>query len=407
MPAFEYTALNTKGREEKGVLEGENARAVRQALREKGLTPTAVNETNKTESQSSGSGLSFKIGGKVGNKDLSLFTRQLATLVRSGTPLEEGLSTVSKQTTKNSVKSVLLNVRSKVLEGHSLASALKEHPRVFPVLYQATVAAGEQAGHLDLVLERLAEYTEARQEMNQKVGMALLYPVILSLLAITIVVGLMVFIVPQIVGVFEDMQSELPALTQILIGTSDFIKAYGLYLLAVIIAGYIIFKRMLRNPQFQFRYDTFLLGLPVIGELVRGINTARFARTLSILAASGVPILEALGIASEVVRNMPMKQAIDNATIRVREGTSISRSLEQSGLFPPITMHLIASGESSGKLEEMLERAAQHQEKDTSNAVAVFVGLFEPMMILFMAVMVLVIVLAILLPIFNMNQLVS
>lgn len=405
MPAFEYTALNAKGQEKTGVLEGESARLVRQMLREQSLTPISVTETKKASS--SKGKLSLQIGGGVGTKDLSLLTRQLSTLSRSGVPLEEALSTVAKQTVKNSVKGVLLDVRSKVLEGHSLAKALQEHPKVFPDLYRATVAAGEQSGHLDAVLERLADYTEARQEMTQKVGMALTYPIILSVVALLIVIGLLTYVVPQVIDVFDNVGQELPFLTRALIAVSDFTKDYGL-IVAVIIGGCIYtFRRMLRDPAFRLRYDYTILHLPIIGNLSKGLNTARFARTLSILAASGVPILEALRIAAQVVPNLPMRKAIESATSRIREGSSISKSLETSGLFPPMTVHLIASGESSGKLEEMLERAAQYQERETTNTITTIVNLFEHMMILVMGVVVLVIVLAILLPIFDLNQMVK
>ncbi|MBN1377891.1 MAG: type II secretion system inner membrane protein GspF [Gammaproteobacteria bacterium] len=405
MPAFEFTALNAKGLEQRGVLEGETARAVRQMLRERHLTPISVTET-KQAARARGQ-FNFKFRPSVSSKDLSLFTRQLSTLCRSGSPLEEALSTVAKQTAKNHVKSVILDVRSKVMEGHSLAAALMEHPRIFPDLYRATVAAGEQSGHLDLVLERLADYTEARQEMNQKVGMALTYPIILSVVAIIIVAVLLTYVVPQVVQVFDNIGRELPFLTRALIAVSDFTKHYGLFLIILVGAAAYGLTRLLRQPAFRFGYDRGLLRLPIIGMLTQGLNTARFARTLSILAASGVPILEALSIAAQVVRNVPMRKAVETATLRVREGSSISKALENSGLFPPMTVHLIASGESSGKLEEMLERTAHYQERETTATITTIVGLFEHFMILIMGAVVLLIVLAILLPIFDLNQLVQ
>ncbi len=405
MPAYEYTALNAKGREERGVMEGDTARVVRQLLREKHLTPVSVTQTKQAAGKKGGFSLSLRAG--VGTKDLSLMTRQLSTLSRSGAPLEEALGTVARQTAKNHVKAVILDVRSKVLEGHSLAGALNEHPRVFPDLYRATVAAGEQSGHLDAVLERLADYTEARQEMNQKVGMALTYPIILSVVALLIVIGLLTYVVPQVVEVFENTGQQLPWLTRTLIATSEAVKSYGL-VFAVLIGGAVFgFFRLLRRPTFRYRYDLALLKPPIVGGLVQGINTARFARTLSILAASGVPILEALRIAAQVIRNIPMHKAVETATARIREGTGIAKALEASGLFPPMTIHLIASGESSGKLEEMLERAALYQERETTNTITTFVGLFEHLMILVMGVVVLGIVLAILLPIFDLNQMVG
>jgi general secretion pathway protein F len=406
MPAFEYTALNAKGREEHGVIEGDSAKVVRQLLREQRLQPLSVTESSKSN-KAAGNKFKMSLAARVSTKDLALFTRQLSTLTRSGAPLEEALATVAKQTEKNVVKSVILGVRSKVLEGHSLATALREHPRVFPDLYCATVSAGEQSGHLDLVLDRLADYTEARQEMNQKINMALLYPIVLTIISFMIVIGLLTFVVPKIVQVFENFDQELPLLTTLLIAISEATKAYGIWLFFLLLGLIYTGKQMLKNSATRFQYHNAVLRLPIVGPLTKGVNTARFARTLSILAASGVPILEALRIASEVVRNMPMREAIETATLRVREGANISRSLEKSGLFPPITVHMIASGESSGKLEEMLERAAQYQERETTGTITVIVGLFEHMMILVMGVVVLIIVLAILLPIFNMNQLIK
>lgn len=407
MPAFEYTAINTKGREQRGVIEGDNARHVRQMLREQSLTPLSVVETNKSEESVSGGKSGFKLRSGVSVKDLALLTRQLSTLMRSGVPLEEALATVARQTGKNSVKSVILSTRSKVLEGHSFAAALREQPRVFPDLYCATVSAGEQSGHLDPVLERLADYTEARQEMAQKINMALMYPIILTLLSITIITGLLTYVVPQIVQVFENVGQELPLMTVLLIGTSDLLRSYGIWILLLGGGFFYLAKRALESPVTRFRYHQSLLKLPLIGELTKGVNTARFARTLSILTASGVPILDALRISGQVVRNLPMRQAIEVASARVREGSNISRSLEQSGLFPPITIHMIASGESSGKLEEMLERAALYQERETTATITTFVGLFEHLMILVMGGVVLMIVLAILLPVMELNQLVK
>jgi general secretion pathway protein F len=406
MPAFEYKALDPKGREKRGVMEGDNARHVRQMLREQNLTPLSVVEASKTE-EATGRKSGFKLRSGVSVKDLALLTRQLSTLMRSGVPLEEALSTVARQTGKNSVKSVILSTRSKVLEGHSFAAALREQPRVFPDLYCATVAAGEQSGHLDPVLERLADYTEARQEMAQKINMALMYPIILTLLSIAIITGLLTYVVPQIVQVFENVGQELPLMTVVMIASSDFLRGYGIWILLLGGGLFYLAKRALESPITRFRYHQTLLKLPLIGELTKGVNTARFARTLSILSASGVPILDALRISWQVVRNLPMRQAIEVASARVREGSNISRSLEQSGLFPPITIHMIASGESSGKLEDMLERAALYQERETTATITTFVGLFEHLMILIMGGVVLMIVLAILLPVMELNQLVK
>jgi general secretion pathway protein F len=405
MSAFEYVALDNSGKEKKGVLEGDTARQVRQQLRDKGWTPIEVQET--AERQSSGRKGRIKFHRGVSATDLSLLTRQLATLVRSGLPLEESLQAVSQQTEKARLKSMLLAVRSRVMEGHTLATGLGDFPHVFPELYRTTVSAGEQSGHLEVVLERLADYTESRQQMQQKIQLALFYPALLTLVAVGVVIGLMTYVVPQVVQVFENIGQELPWLTRTLIAMSDFMRNYGFLMLFVLAVAGGLTAWILSKEGPKRRFHAMLLRLPLIGRLERGINTGRFARTLSIVTASGVPVLEGLRIASEVLSNLPMREAVDEVTRKVREGASIHAALEKSGYFPPMTVHLIASGEASGKLEEMLERAAINQEREIETLVSAVMGLFEPILILVMGAVVLIIVLAILLPIFNLNQLVS
>jgi general secretion pathway protein F len=405
MSAFEYVALDTSGKEKKGVLEGDTARQVRQQLRDKGWTPVEVQETSERQSETTRSSIKIRRG--VSATDLSLITRQLATLVRSGLPLEESLQAVSQQTEKARLKSMLLAVRSRVMEGHTLATGLGDYPHVFPELYRTTVSAGEQSGHLEVVLERLADYTENRQQMQQKLQLALFYPALLTLVAIGVVVGLMTFVVPQVVQVFDNIGQELPVLTRTLIAMSDFLRSYGLFMLVLLaIAGGVV-GWVLSKEGPKRRYHASLLHLPLIGRLERGVNAGRFARTFSIVTASGVPVLDGLRIASEVMSNLPMREAVEEASRMVREGASIHGSLEKSGYFPPMTVHLIASGEASGKLEEMLERAAVNQEREIETLISAVMGLFEPVLILVMGGLVLVIVLAILLPIFNLNQLVG
>ncbi|SCZ59643.1 type II secretion system inner membrane protein GspF [Thiohalomonas denitrificans] len=402
MGAYEYTALDAGGRQRKGVLEGDTARQVRQALREQGMIPLNLDEVVRQEGKKRGPVLR----GGVSATDLAVVTRQLATLVRSGLPLEEALTTVGEQTEKPRLKSLMMGVRSRVLEGRSLADGLADFPSVFPELYRATVAAGEQSGHLDVVLERLADYTEKRQQMRQKMTLALLYPTLLTFVALAVVGLLLTYVVPQVVQVFENVGRELPWLTTALIAVSDFLIDNGVLLL---VAGGMIgfaFWRLLKRPGFRYRVHQMLLRAPLSHRLVRGLNTGRFARTFSILAASGVPVLEGMRISAQVLSNIPMRAAVDKASERVREGSSISRALESSGLFPPLTLHLIASGESSGRLEEMLERAADNQEREIETLVAVLMGVFEPVLLLAMGGVVLIIVLAILVPILELNQLV-
>lgn len=406
MGAFEYTALDAAGKERKGVLEGDTARQIRQQLREQGLAPLTVEAVMQRESSRSGAqNVSLRRG--ISATDLALVTRQLATLVKAGLPLEEALHTTAQQTELPRLKSMILAVRSRVLEGHTLADGLREFPHAFPELYRSTVAAGEHSGHLDVVLERLADYTESRQQLRQKIQLALFYPAILTVVALLVTIALLTYVVPQVVQVFESIGQELPLLTRALIALSGFLRNFGFVLLILLIVAIVLFRRSLRIEANRYRFHQLLQRLPVIGRLQRGLNTARFARTLSILTASGVSVLEALRISGEVVGSLPMRAAIDEAAQKVREGASIAASLRRSGQFPPMTMHLIASGESSGKLEEMLERAAVNQERELETLIAALMGLFEPLLIVVMGSVVLVIVLAILLPIFDLNQLVK
>lgn len=404
MSAFEYTAVDASGRERKGVLEGDTARQVRQLLRDQALLPLTVNEVTQRE-QKQGTAR-FSIGSGVSASDLSLLTRQIATLVRSGLPLEEALAAVSEQTEKPRVRSIVLAVRAKVMEGHTLADGLADFPSVFPELYIATVAAGEQSGHLDTVLERLADYTENREQMRSGTINAMLYPVLLFIVCISIVALLLTFVVPKIVKQFENSKAELPMLTQVLIAISDFLRNWGWLLILLAVAVGFAFKHWLRDPNARRRWHGFLLRLPLFGKVVRGANTARFARTFSTLTSSAVPVLEALRIAGEVVTNLPMRDAVQDAATRVREGAPIGKSLGQAKIFPPMMIHLISSGESSGELETMLDRAATNQEREMNSILSAFVGLLGPLMILFMGGMVLLIVLAMLLPIFQLNQLI-
>lgn len=403
MAAYEYSALDAKGRQTKGLIEGDTPRHARQLLRERGLSPLDVREV--TESKPSGPSL-FSRGGSLSSTELSLFTRQLATLVRSGLPLDESLTAVSEQSEGKRVKRIALGVRAGVVEGNSLASSLEQFPHAFPTLFRATVEAGEQSGQLDYILERLADYVERRQQMQQKVVLAAVYPAILTLVAITVVVLLLTYVVPQVVEVFASIDAELPRLTTMLIAMSDFLREDGIWLLIGLAALAAVLARLMRGTAFRRRVHALVLRLPLIGRLVRGANTGRFTRTLGILFGSGVPILDAMRIGTQVVSNLPMREAIEIAASKVREGASLSRSLSASKLFPPITVHLIASGESSGKLDDMLDRAAENQEREVETLVAAMMGVFEPILILVMGGIVLLIVLAILLPIFDLNTLV-
>lgn len=406
MPAFEYIALDADGRQKKGVLEADTARQIRSQLRDQALTPLEVNEVAQATSKTAASGKSTKKV-RINTAEMALITRQLATLIRAALPVEEALKAVSDQCEKPAHKSMMLAVRARVVEGHSMADGLALFPNVFDALYRAMVAAGEKSGHLDEVLERLADYTEKRHYLRQKVQLALVYPAILVTVAIAVVTALLVYVVPKVVEQFDQAGKELPLLTRIMINLSEFLQHWWWLLLAAIVIFAFTAIRLLRQPAFRLRFDRKILRWPLIGRLTRGVNTARFARTLSILSSSAVPLLEGLRIAGEVVNNAYLKDVIKEASTRVREGSSLRSAISRSDAFPPMLVHMIGSGESSGELDSMLEKAAENHEREFEAMVGVTLGLLEPLLILSMGVVVLCIVLAILLPIFQMNQLIG
>ena len=403
MGAFEFVALDKNGKESKGLLEGDTPKHVRQILRERQLLPVKVTEVAQKESRRQ---THFSLRKGLSATELALLTRQLATLSQSGLPLEEALLAVSQQNENPRAQSILLGVRSRVMEGHTLADGLGDFPQAFPELYRATVAAGEQSGHLDAVLERLADFTESRQLLQQQVRNAMIYPIALVVTAVGIISFMLAYVVPKVVYIFETYNQQLPFLTRIMIASSDIIRDYWFAIIAGVVAIAVGIRQLLKREGPRRRYHHLLLRLPIASKLVRGINTARFTQTLSILAGSGVPILEALRIASHVVANIPMREAVEEASLRFREGAMISRSLASSKLFPPMTTHLISSGEASGRLEEMLGRAAINQEREVDGLIATLLGIMQPLLVIVMAVIVLLIVLAILLPIFELNNLI-
>ncbi len=404
MGAYQYVAVDGGGKEHRGTLEGDTPRHVRQLLRERQLHPVEVAEVEARERKAHQRQFSF--GGGISGLDLALLTRQLATLVKAGLPLDEALFAVSEHTEKARLKSIVLGVRAKVVEGHSLAAGLEDFPRAFPVVYRATVSAGEQAGQLDTVLQRLAEYTESRHSLRQKILQAMIYPIVLTLIAVFIVTLMLVYVVPKVVGVFETTGQQLPLLTRALIALSSFIQNWWFLIIGAIGLAIAAFVQALKNEATRRRLHRWLLKTPLFGRVTRGLNTARFTRTLSILTSSGVPALEALRISASVIANLPMREAVDEAAVRVREGGAIGRSLAQSKLFPAMSIHLISSGEASGELDEMLERTANHQESEMDSLLSTMLSVLEPLLIVVMGLVVLTIVMAILLPIFQINQLV-
>ncbi len=412
MAAFEYQAVDSRGKTKKGVIEGDTPRQVRGLLRDQGLMPTVITATlpkGNTENTKTGFAASFSgsTGGKVSTSELALITRQLATLVESGLPLEESLIAVAEQCEKNRIKSMIMGVRTKVTEGYGLSESMAEYPKVFNRLYRAMVAAGEKSGHLDKVLNRLADYTEKRQQMRSQLIQALVYPIIMTVVAVGVIAILLTAVVPKIVGQFEHMGENLPGTTQFLIASSDFLRDYGLVLVILVAGLMLLFAQLLKKPHFEMAFHQYLLRIPGVGKVARGINTARFARTLSILTASAVPLLESMRISGEVLDNLYIKKQVKASTDKVREGASLRVSLEQTKLFPPMMLHMIASGEKSGQLEHMLGRAADNQDREFEALVSISLKAFEPALMVAMAGVVLFIVMAILQPILQLNSMVG
>lgn len=397
MPAFEYSALDAGGRRSRGVLQADTARAARAQLRERGLNPLSVEET-RAAAQGAG-------GRSLGSGQRALLMRQLATLVASGLPIDESLAALAEGS-EGRLRSQVMALRARVLEGSTLAAAMAEYPGSFPALYRASVAAGEAAGKLDGILLRLADYAESRDALARRVLLALTYPLLLSTVAIAVVAGLMVWVVPQVIGVFSQFGQALPLPTRILVALSDFVQGYGFWLLLGLFVLAVGALLALRLPAARAALDAFSLRVPVWGPLVRALDTARFARTLALLTGAAVPLLEALSIASQVVQNQHLREALARAALRVREGQTLSRALADSGQFPPVAVRLIASGERSGRLDAMLGEAALQQERALDTALGVAMAALGPGVILLVGGLVLFVVLAILLPIFQINTLV-
>ncbi|NNH76661.1 type II secretion system inner membrane protein GspF [Acinetobacter sp. ANC 5380] len=401
MPAYQFTAIDASGKQQKGVLEGDSARQIRQQLRDKELIPVTVDPVEQKDKHNSERWFQKKITAY----DLALFTRQLSVLVAAGIPLEEALRAVGKQSEKAHVQNLLMSVRSKVMEGHSLASALQQAGRL-PDLYIATIAAGERSGHLDLILDQLSDYTENRFAMQKKVQGAMIYPIILMLMSFAIVMGLMTYVVPDIVKTFDQNKDALPWITVALMKTSDFIRVAWPFLLVASVVGFTALVRFLRTSAGHYAFDRLTLKLPLFGKLSRGINAARFASTLSILTQSGVPLVDALKIGAAVSNNWVIRDSVNLAAEKVTEGGNLATQLERSGYFPPMMVQMIKSGEASGELDRMLERASTMQDREVTTLISTLLALLEPLMLVLMASIVLVIVIAVMLPIVNMNNMI-
>ncbi len=402
MPTFDYRADDAQGKRCKGRLEADGPRHARELLRERGLWPRELKEVHV----GTAIGLQPR-GGRLSAAQLALLTLQLSTLVQAGLPLEEALQAVARQSSRRKVAGLLSAVRSRVMEGHALSTALSLFPRAFPDLYRATVAAGERSGHLGQVLEQLAAYTQARQASRQKIQMALVYPLILMLASVAIVGFLLGFVVPDVVKIFIDSGQPLPWLTQALIGLSGGLRQHFLTLIAGLALLVGLYRWSLREPAWRLRWHRLALQLPVVGQVLRAMEAARFASTLAILSKSAVPLVDALEIAAAVIGNLTLRARMVDVARSVREGGTLTRGLELSGDIPPMMLHMIASGERAGELDHMLVRAAEQQESSLAARIALVVSLFEPAMLVLMGGVVLLIVLAILLPILSLNQLVN
>lgn len=395
MEAFRYQALDAAGRSVSGVVQADTPRDARAQLRGRGLLPSAV-ETNARQLWARG----------ISAAQLSLLTRQLATLLDSGLTMEQALAALIEEAEVPLTREVLAGVKTELMAGASLAAALGGHERSFPEFYRALVRGGEESGALPKVLQHLADYLDARQALRQKTSLALLYPILVAVVATAIVTGLLVYVVPQVVQVFQQSRQSLPLLTRGLIGLSDFLRAAWPFILVLVLGVGVGAHLALRRAHVRRRWHAFLLRLPSLGSLIRGVDTSRFASTLAILVGGGVPLLAAMASGARAMSNVVMRDAVERATERVREGTSLARALGETRKFPPLLVHLVASGEMSGKLEQMLERAARLETQALERRLAVFLTLLEPVMILVMGAVVLLIVLAILLPIIELNQLV-
>jgi general secretion pathway protein F len=404
MSGFEYSALDAGGREKHGVIEADTERHARTLLRERGLTTLAV-ESIRESGQKAGLGERFSRPGLSG-AGLALLTRQFATLVRAGLTIEECLNVLIEQTESAGARRLLAGVRARVLEGQSLSRGLAAFPSAFPQIYRAMIEAGEHSGKLGDVLDRLADFTENRESLRNTILVAFIYPVIVMMLAFAIVTFLLVYIMPQMTRVFSSVGQALPLATRILISMSDFVRSYGVLTLAAAAVAVIAVRLLLRDQGLRSRWHRWLLRLPLVGRLIRGVNAARFADTLGILTTAGVPLLASLQSAAAVLTNLPMKGAVEEAVRRVREGAALSSSLGAAKLFPPLVIHLIASGEATGRLDTMLARAAEAQSRELQNWVRGLTALLEPALIVAMGGIVLFIVVAILLPMFEMNTLV-
>lgn len=400
MAAFEYHALDGSGKKKRGVISADSQRSARKELRRQALTPMKV--TPVAESKAS-DGASKPGKRKLKHRELVLLTRQLAMLVGSGTPVEEAVASVGAGAKGSDTRTVMASVRSGVVEGRSLSDALRAESRSFPQLYRSVVKAGEEAGALGAVLDRLADYLEKSQEMRQKITAAMVYPIVLAVIALGIIVALLVFVVPRVVEQFDNMGQTLPPLTQFMLDTSNFMQSYGLILLLALAMGVLAANRAMKSEVVKRRVDNVTLGIPVIGNVARSVSAARFSRTFATLATSGTPALDCLRAARETTPNLVMRDAVDEVMNTVREGGSLSGAMARSQAFPSLVVHMAASGEASGDLGTMFDKGAAYMESEFEQTSKVALSLIEPLITVVMGALVLLIILAIMLPILQLN----
>lgn len=401
MPSYQYEAVDATGRSDRGMIDADSERSARHALRARGLLPLSLRETRKRTGQG------WSTGAKISDADLGWLTRQLASLLAAKLPLEVALRATLEQAERRHVAQTLAAVRDDVRSGHRLGDALAAHPRDFPEIYRALVDAGEQSGDLAQVLEKLADYIESRGALRNKVLTAFIYPIIVTVVSIGIVIFLLSYVVPQVVGAFTQAHQTLPLLTRMMLASSDFVSEWGLLTAAVLVALFALWRLSLRNPAARLAWHTRVLRLPVFGRYAMGVDVARFAATLAILTGSNVPLLAALDASRRTLNNRRLQAAVDEATHRVREGSALAQALQAQKVFPPLLIHLVGSGERTGELPAMLDRAANVLAQELERRAMTMTAILEPLMILIMGGIVLVIVLAVMMPIIEINQLVQ
>ncbi len=400
MAVYQYKGLNVKGKELTGVIDADNPLLAKARLRKSGIFPISVSPTDKADRSSP------LFSERVTVSDLAVMTRQLSTLLGAGIPLLEALSVLLAQVEKRAAKKVWIDVREGIKEGMALSDALGRHPAFFPPIYGQMVRAGEASGTLDQILMRLSDYLESQARLRNKLFSLLTYPLLMLVLSLFILLFLISFVVPKVVAVFADLRQALPLPTVILLAVSDFLRDYGWFLLILGVASAVALKRHLGTPNGRRRYDRWALKAPVIGRVVQIVAISRFTRTLATLLASGLPLLSALEMVAQVVGNRMLEDAIQKARAEIREGEGMAEPLKRSGLFPPLVTHMVAVGEKSGALEGMLQKLSEAYDDEVETTVAALTSLLGPLLILGMGFIVLFIVLAILLPIFEMGQIV-